>query len=432
MSADLTIKIVEGATDGQAPTPPVTPVPVPAAPAAASPAGGSSGVNSEEVKQLREALNTLRDASRQIASLGVQLTDALVHPSFERLTRVFETLFQALIGGTLEKQLAVAIQREFQKTLGLDKAMAETKAAAQTAAGPTVEMPTTEAVGGPETQIPTGEAAGAAAGSAAGSAAGTAAGSTVEIPAAEQSDRPEIEIPMDEAAGSAVGAAAGTAAGTGTAAGAGAGAAAGAAAGSSSGIASAALRAIATPAGLAVVALGTVAVAGIAAGAVIKKWSDGLEQSIVELAQYSGILSAQRGLQSFEMTMLEMERLRRLEDPLSRMQLRSDRLERLQYEAATEFYALGAKFFDIVEPYLDSGVDTLAILVELLKFATEHLEIIMRIMEAGAEAVGGNYARGILTGLKVIMQRFLNAEFDDEPKAKNLRQIMVDMLGGVE
>ena len=428
MSADLTIKIVEGATDGQAPTPPVTPIPVPAAPAAGSPAGGSSGVNSEEVKQLREALNTLRDASRQIASLGVQIGDALVHPSFERLTRVFETLFQALIGGTLEKQLAVAIQREFQKTLGLDKAMAETKADAQTAAGPTLEMPTTETVGGPELEIPIGETAGTAA----GAAAGAAAGSTLEIPAAEESDRPEIEIPMDEAAGSAVGAAAGTAAGTGTAAGAGAGAAAGAAAGSASSIASAALRAIASPAGLAVVALGTVAVAGIAAGAVIKKWSDGLEKSIVELAQYSGILSAQRGLQSFEMTMLEMERLRRLEDPLSRMQLRSDRLERLQYEAATEFYALGAKFFDIVEPYLDSGVDTLAILVELLKFATEHLEIIMRIMEAGAEAVGGNYARGILTGLKVIMQRFLNAEFDDEPKANNLRQIMVDILGGVE
>lgn len=389
MAADLVINIVEGAQGGQPPTPPAMPAPAPAPPAfveppppvgvpdfslPSSPGGRVPRASQEE----REALDEARKANRHLDSMaagivgiGRQLIDGIRFPSIGRLITIGESIVTILLGQRVQ-----------------DVAREGIRAILPRASAPPARVPVPPPIITPPMPVPPPVVGAAGAGAVgAGAAGATGAG----------------------AAGAGV-------VGAGTAGAAGAGAVGLSAFGGPVGIA----------VGVAVVALGA---AAIGAAVALRSWSSAMQQSIQELAQYSGVLSAQRGIQQFEMTLLEMERARRLEDPLSRMQARGDRLERLQYEAMTELLALGAALFKVVEPFAENFVDFAELTVKILAKIVTFTEAYMLVLSKGFGGLPKEIQEFIIK-VQVVAQFWLG-EFGGEPPKENLRDRMIDMLEGL-
>jgi hypothetical protein len=184
------------------------------------------------------------------------------------------------------------------------------------------------------------------------------------------------------------------------------------------------------PIGIAVGVIVGFTLATIAALAVLRQWTVGLNRAIDELSQYSGVLAAQRGRQQFEMTLLEMERARRLEDPLSRIQMRNDALEQLQYRAATEFYAVGARFFDMFSSVFDGSNEAVSMIVSIMEQLGEFADMYLRFAKAGFDEMFIKELRALMVVLKTFLIVRFGFEFPDRP-SENLKEKLEGLLQGL-
>jgi hypothetical protein len=424
MSADLTINIVEGAISGQppvvpasqpapvAPVPSVPPagVPMPERPAPAAvtpppvvppefpkapPVVNDRRMTEDERAALdiaRRSNEELNRVSSGIVSIGNQLVAGIRSPSLDALVGITRSIAQFLIGQRVVDTARSFIRGQLQG-----------------------DSPTTEAVRAAIRSTPRVRA------SRMTESPIASAGVSVERFGGTDWFKTATHTTATAGTAAAGTATAGTAAGTaGTA---------GAAAGGT--VAAGIMTALTGPIGIAIGVIGGLTLGFIGALVVLRQWTVGLNRAIDELSQYSGVLAAQRGRQQFEMTLLEMERARRLEDPLSRIQMRNDALEQLQYRAATEFYAVGARFFDMFSSVFDGSNEAVSMIIAIMEQLGEFADMYLRFAKAGFDEMFIKELRALMVVLKVVLQVNFGVKFPDTKPGENLRDKLEGLLQGL-